>query len=83
MTFNPIRFLVRNLIPSEGITLVCAKPKVGKSWLLLDLALASTMDRYTLGDIRPTQGSVLYLALEDSLRRLQSRMRCFCASATM
>jgi hypothetical protein len=74
MTFNPIRFLVRNLIPSEGITLLCAKPKVGKSWLLLDLALASTMNRFTLGGIRPTQGAVLYLALEDSLRRLQSRI---------
>jgi hypothetical protein len=78
MTFNPVRFLVRNLIPSEGVTLICAKPKVGKSWLVLDLALASTMDRYslynTVGDGKPLQGSVLYLALEDSLRRLRSRI---------
>jgi hypothetical protein len=73
MTFDPVRFLVRNLIPNEGVTLVVAKPKSGKSWLILDLALASTMNRLTLGDIKPLQGSVLYLALEDSLRRLRSR----------
>jgi hypothetical protein len=74
MAFNPVQFLVVNLIPNEGVTLVCAKPKSGKSWLVLDLALASTMDRYTLGEIKPLQGSVLYLALEDSLRRLRSRI---------
>jgi hypothetical protein len=74
MEFNPITFLVPNLIPNEGICLVCAKPKVGKSWLVLDIAVAATMGRYILGDLRPVQGDVLYLALEDSLRRLQSRM---------
>jgi hypothetical protein len=74
MIFNPVTFLVRDLIPNEGITLICAKPKVGKSWLVLDVALASTMDRYVLGDIKPVQGDVLYLALEDSLRRIQARM---------
>jgi hypothetical protein len=74
MAFDPVRFLVRNLIPSEGVCLICAKPKSGKSWLILDLALACTMDRYTLGDIKPLQGSVLYLALEDGNRRLRSRI---------
>jgi hypothetical protein len=74
MAFNPVQFLVINLIPSEGVTLICAKPKSGKSWLVLDLALASTMNRITLGESRPLQGSVLYLALEDSLRRLRSRI---------
>jgi hypothetical protein len=34
MAFNPVRFLVLNLIPNEGVTLVCAKPKSGKSWLV-------------------------------------------------
>jgi hypothetical protein len=74
MIFNPVTYLVRDLIPNEGITLICAKPKVGKSWLVLDIAIGATMDRYVLGDIKPVQGDVLYLALEDSLRRIQSRM---------
>jgi hypothetical protein len=73
MTFNPVVFMVPNIIPAEGVTLICAKPKVGKSWLLLDLCIAATSDRFTLGSIKPVQGSVLYLALEDSMRRLQSR----------
>jgi hypothetical protein len=74
MRFNPVAFLVPDIIPAEGVTLICAKPKVGKSWLLLDLCIAATSDRFTLGTIKPVQGSVLYLALEDSRRRLQSRM---------
>jgi hypothetical protein len=74
MKFNPITYLVPDLIPNEGITLICAKPKVGKSWLLLDIAIAATTDRFVLGDKKPVQGDVLYLALEDSLRRIQSRM---------
>ena len=49
MTFSPITFLVPTLIPNEGICLICAKPKVGKSWLVLDVAIAATSDRSTLG----------------------------------
>jgi hypothetical protein len=74
MRFDPLKFLVPDLIPAEGVTLISSKPKVGKSWLLLDLALSATMDRRTLGELKVTQGDVLYLALEDSLRRLQGRM---------
>ena len=73
MDFKPITFFVPNLIPAEGITLVCSKPKVGKSWLLYDLCISATMDRDVLGDRRPAQGCALYLALEDSLRRLKAR----------
>jgi AAA domain len=74
MRFNPVSFLIPGLIPNEGVTLICSKPKVGKSWLLLDVAIAATMDRYLLGDKKPEQGDVLCLFLEDSLRRIQSRM---------
>jgi hypothetical protein len=83
MRFNPVTYLVPNLIPNEGITLICAKPKVGKSWLLLDIAIAATTDRYVLGDKKPVQGDVLYLALEDSLRRIQSRMTKLLPTFTM
>jgi hypothetical protein len=71
--FAPVNFIVPDLIP-EGVTLVVSKPKLGKSWLVLDLCIAATMNRYTLGTIRPAQGDVLYLALEDSNRRLQRRL---------
>ena len=71
--FAPIRFIVPGLLP-EGVTVLASKPKVGKSWLALDLALAVAGDRYTLGDIKPEQGDVLALFLEDSERRIQNRM---------
>jgi len=72
-TFPPVKYVVPGIIP-EGVTLLVAKPKEGKSWLALDLCIACTTDRFTLGSIKPTQGDVLYLALEDSERRLQRRI---------
>jgi AAA domain len=74
MQFQPIAWIVRKIIPAEGVTLLSSKPKFGKSWLAYDLCIACTMDRFTLGTIKPAQGNVLYLALEDSKRRLQRRM---------
>jgi hypothetical protein len=74
MTFPPLSWIVPNIIPAEGVTLLCSKPKFGKSWLAYDISIACTTDRYTLGTIKPAQGDVLYLALEDSKRRLQRRM---------
>jgi hypothetical protein len=73
-TFPPLSWFLRDIIPSEGVTLLCSKPKFGKSWLALDAAIAATANRYTLGEIKPDQGDILYLALEDSPRRLQRRI---------
>src|SRR5258708_5650869 len=64
MTFPPVRFIVPGLF-GDGVTLLVSRPKLGKSWWALDVALAITTDRFTLGTIKPVQGSVLYLALED------------------
>jgi AAA domain len=74
MTFPPLSWVIPNIIPAEGVTLLCSKPKFGKSWLAYDLCIACTTDRFTLGTVKPAQGNVLYLALEDSKRRLQRRM---------
>jgi hypothetical protein len=38
--FPPIPWLVDGVIPGEGLTLLAGAPKVGKSWLTLQLALA-------------------------------------------
>jgi AAA domain len=74
MAFPALSWIVPNIIPAEGVTLLCSKPKFGKSLLTYDLCIACTTGRYTLGNIKPAQGSALYLALEDSKRRLQRRM---------
>jgi predicted ATP-dependent serine protease len=57
----------------EGLSILAGRPKVGKSWMGLDLALGAADGRPVLGDIRPMSGDVLYCALEDTQRRLQSR----------
>ena len=69
MTFPPLSWIVPNIIPAEGVTLLCSKPKFGKSWLAYDLCIACTTERYIFGNIKPAQGCALYLALEDSKRR--------------
>lgn len=71
--FPPARFVVDGLI-GDGLTVLGGKPKGGKSWLalLLGWAIASG----TEVDGRATwQGEVLYLALEDTRRRLQGRLK--------
>jgi hypothetical protein len=72
-TFQPVRFVLPGYIP-EGVTVFAGKPKIGKSWLLYDICIACASDRFVLGSIKPAQGSVLYLALEDSQRRLKRRL---------
>ena len=73
MTFPPLKFILPGLVP-EGATLLVSRPKFGKSWLALDIAIATAADRFTLGTLKPSAGDVLYLALEDGRRRLQRRI---------
>jgi hypothetical protein len=73
MTFAPIKYVVPGIIV-EGLTLFAGKPKVGKSWLLLHAAIAVARSGFTLGDLHCAEGDVLYCALEDNERRLQSRI---------
>lgn len=73
--FEPIKYVVPGVIP-EGMTLVVAAPKIGKSWLALGVALGLSGGGMVLGHLpvgkpRP----VLYLALEDGPRRLQDRLK--------
>jgi hypothetical protein len=80
MTFKPVNWVVPGIIP-EGLTILAGKPKIGKSWLALDVALAITSERFVLGEIKPEQGDVLYAALEDNRRRLWKRVRKITAAA--
>ncbi len=75
----PVRWAIPDILP-EGLNLLAGKPKQGKSWLALSVALAIAAGGYALGKQPVTQGQVLYLALEDNERRLQSRARQLLAS---
>jgi RecA-family ATPase len=58
----------------EGLTLLASRPKIGKTWLALDVAIAVDQSSYCLGDIKCERGDVLFLALEDNRRRMQRRL---------
>ena len=68
-----MRYVVPGIL-AEGCTLLAGRPKLGKSWLMLDIGLAVAAGRGCLGEVRCEQGDVLYLALEDNERRLQRRI---------
>lgn len=62
-------------ILTTGLSFLCGKPKVGKSWLALALALAVAEGKKALGNIPVEKRTVLYLGLEDTERRLQARLK--------
>lgn len=72
--FPEPRWAVPGLLP-EGLTFFAGAPKLGKSWLALNLAVSIACGGKALGSIDVEQGSVLYLALEDGPRRLKDRLR--------
>lgn len=77
--FPPARFIVPGILP-VGLTLLAGRPKLGKSWLALDIARAVASGGEVLGQ-QVEQGPVLFLALEDGPRRLQDRLRMMLGGA--
>lgn len=72
--FEPIRWAVKDLLP-EGVSLLVGAPKVGKSWLSLQFAIAITDGASVwAGRSAESAGDVLLLGLEDNDRRMQSRI---------
>src|SRR5215467_6251119 len=71
--FAPLRKICGDIIV-EGLTLLAARPKIGKTWLALDIACAVDQGGLCLGDIKCERGDVLFLALEDNQRRMQRRL---------
>jgi hypothetical protein len=72
--FPDPKWAVPGLI-AEGLNLLVGSPKLGKSWMCLDLAVQVASGGKAFGKIAVDPGSVLYAALEDQPRRLQSRLR--------
>jgi hypothetical protein len=72
--FPDIKYVVPGLFP-EGVTLLVSRPKVGKSWLLLQVGSATANGVATLAaEVNSICGDVLSLSLEDGKRRVQRRM---------
>lgn len=71
--FAPLVEPVKGLIV-EGLTLLCGASKIGKSWLVLQMCSAVAAGVPFLGR-QTSPGAVLYLAYEDSERRLKDRLQ--------
>ena len=77
----PLRWAVPGLLP-EGLGILAAPPKAGKSVLAYQLAVELTLGHSILGrnvERRP----VLYYALEDGERRSQDRVRAALGDRTL
>ena len=71
--YEPLKFTIDKILP-HGVFVFAGSPKIGKSWLTLDMCYAiSTGGK--LWDFKATQGNALYLALEDKYSRLQGRLK--------
>ena len=70
--FPPLCFSVEKILP-HGLFILAGSPKIGKSWLSLDLC-KNVATGGKLWDFNAEQGDVLYLALEDNYNRLQKRL---------
>jgi hypothetical protein len=72
--FEEPRMAIPGII-AEGATFLVGSPKIGKSWFGLNLALSVATGDPCLQHIAVEQGEALVLALEDTPRRLQHRIR--------
>jgi len=66
------RWTVPGILP-EGLVLMAAKQKQGKSFFALNLVIAVAAGGVALGQVRVERGEVLYLALEDPFKRIKER----------
>lgn len=67
-----LNIIVEDMI-FQGLIILASPPKYGKSLLMLDLCLSVATGKDFLGH-KTNAGQCLYLALEDSPRRLKDRM---------
>lgn len=69
---QPLKFIVQGLIPQE-LHILAGSPKIGKSWLSLWICLQVAKGEKVWG-FETVKSEVLYLCLEDSFARIQSRL---------
>ena len=74
MDLNAPRFCVQNFLP-QGLSILGGAPKMGKSWLVMDLCVRIAKGE-AMWNMETTQGTTLYLCLEDPYFRIQQRLGC-------
>lgn len=72
-SLRPLEYPITDILP-EGLGIVAGAPKVGKSWLTLQAAVAIATGTSLLGKQADKPRPVLYYGLEDGKRRFQKRI---------
>ena len=73
MPLKPLVWIVEGLLP-EGLTILSGPPKIGKSFLCLNIGLGLAEGGVVLGQIKVEKADSIYFALEDNTRRIQDRL---------
>lgn len=68
-----IKWAIDGILPA-GLGVLIGRPKIGKSSMILGIVLSVATGGMAFGKITTEAGNVLYLALEDTERRLQQRV---------
>ena len=72
MDLPATKFVIKDLLP-QGLAIIGGSPKVGKSWLMLDWCVRIAKGE-KIWNFPVTQGTTLYVSLEDTASRLQERL---------
>ena len=75
LLINPlgqVEYIIEDILPI-GLHLFCGASKIGKSWLMLKLCLQVSKGE-PIWELKTKQCDVLYLCLEDTFARIQSRL---------
>lgn len=71
-SLDETEFIIEDILPI-GLHIFCGAPKVGKSWLMLDICIKVSKGE-EIWNLKTNKCDVLYLALEDTYQRLQKRL---------
>ncbi len=74
-SYGELQWLLPDILPLEGVTILVGSPKSGKSLFLLNTAISYLLGDVILGFFPPVLANkkILYLDLESSNRRIKHR----------
>ncbi|MDQ3299963.1 MAG: AAA family ATPase [Myxococcota bacterium] len=79
--FDGARWLVTGLVTRGGITMIGAEPKVAKTWIALELAVAIATGTKACGEFYAEAGRAAYFFAEDLDVQARNRVRALLAGA--
>ncbi len=81
--FPPNKWIVDRLVPDNGITCISGKPKVGKSFWALYLAICLALGAKFLDEFETQQSAVLFISKEDPQKLIQERIKLLTDNQTL